>query len=413
MIARHDGRIVFVSGAVPGERVRARVERVTKQAIWAEAVEIAEASPDRRQTSVDPACGGLTYAHIAYARQLAIKADIIEDAFRRLGRITIGRVVTVMASPEAGYRLRARLHVHEGRAGFFREGSHTWCDGAATAQLLPETLPAVDAQIAALGKIAGELEAVTVAENVAASERVLHLEVKQGSNVTVRDGQIALVPGVTGVTADGGGHRPLPLAGSATVTDAARDLFAGDSPVSLLAAWTRHAPAFFQGNRYLTGALVRRVLEWVSADAVIDLYAGVGLFSVALAARGARVMAIEGDRLAAADLSSNAKAWRARLNAICAPVESAASSARRAGTTFGACIVDPPRSGLSPEALAQVLSLRTPELIYVSCDPATLARDAAKLIADGYAIDGIEALDLFPNTPHVETVVRFVRGVRS
>jgi 23S rRNA (uracil1939-C5)-methyltransferase len=180
--------------------------------------------------------------------------------------------------------------------------------------------------------------------------------------------------------------------------------------VSELAVWTRHAPAFFQGNRFRVGDLARRVLEWVHAETVLDLYAGVGLFSIALAARGARVTAIEGDRLAAADLTSNARSWRERLQAVCAPVEEAVSAAGRSSAAFGACIVDPPRSGLSAAALTQVLTVAAPELIYVSCDPATLARDAAKLLAGGYRIDAMEAFDLFPNTPHIETAVRFVRA---
>jgi 23S rRNA (uracil1939-C5)-methyltransferase len=211
--------------------------------------------------------------------------------------------------------------------------------------------------------------------------------------------------------------RPVTLAGSATVTDAARDLFAGDSPVSELAAWTRHAAAFFKGNRHCTGALVRRVLDFTTTDRVVDLYAGVGLFAVALAARGASVVAIEGDRLAAADLSANAGPWRARLATICAPVEQAAAvlHARRPESgesdgTPGTVIVDPPRTGLSPAALAQVLALGAKEVIYVSCDAATLARDAAHLVADGFRLDTIDAFDLFPNTPHIETVVRFLRA---
>src|SRR6188474_2050412 len=120
MLARHEGQVVLVSGAIPGERVTAIVERVTRQVIWARLADVRDASPDRRDPVGDPACGGLAYACIAYDRQRALKALVIADAFRRIAGITLEAPPAVAASPETGYRLRARLHVRKGRAGFFR-----------------------------------------------------------------------------------------------------------------------------------------------------------------------------------------------------------------------------------------------------------------------------------------------------
>jgi 23S rRNA (uracil1939-C5)-methyltransferase len=109
MIARHDGAIVFVSGAIPGEVVEAEIERVQRGTAWAATRQVLERSPDRVDGAPDGACGGSVFAHIAYPRQCALKAAIVEDAFRRLGRITLDAPVPVMPSPAEGYRMRARL----------------------------------------------------------------------------------------------------------------------------------------------------------------------------------------------------------------------------------------------------------------------------------------------------------------
>src|SRR5829696_9432594 len=122
MIARHLGQIVLVRGAIPGERVRAWIERAERRLAYAVTREVVDPSPDRRAGSPDPLCGGALYAHIGYPRQLAIKSDVIRDAFARLGRHPLSAPVDVAASPEEGYRMRARFHVHAGRAGFYREG---------------------------------------------------------------------------------------------------------------------------------------------------------------------------------------------------------------------------------------------------------------------------------------------------
>ena len=190
------------------------------------------------------------------------------------------------------------------------------------------------------------------------------------------------------------------VAGSSHVTDA---LAIGDrAPIEL----RRHVLAFFQGNRYLLNDLVSHVVAQVPlrSDA-IDLYAGAGLFAVSAAAiRGARVTAVEGDRVAAADLEANARAADGEVTAVHQPVEAFVAASRPRPTTL---IVDPPRTGMSREALDGVLALGAARVIYVSCDIATLARDARRIVDAGYAIEGITAFDMFPNTPHVETVVVF------
>ena len=415
MIARDDGRIVFVSGAIPGERVRARVERTAKQLRWAATIEVLEPSPDRRTVPYDPACGGSAFAHIRYARQLELKQQILVDAFRRIARITLEAAPVVAPSPEGGYRLRARLHAKHGQLGFFLEGTHTICDASPTAQLLPEATAAAREVFGALGPRSADCDAVIVSENVAGTERVLHLEPRDHARLddvadairAVAGEQTPRLTGVTTIVRDELVH----IIGTPSVTDTAASLFAGASPLPGDAVWTRRAPSFFQGNRYLVGALVRRVIECAAGDRAVDLYAGVGLFSVALAANGAQVTAVEGEAFAAEDLATNARPFGSRLEVVRATVEDAVQRPSR--PIPAAVVLDPPRTGVSPGALRSLAAWAAPTLVYVSCDPPTLARDAASLATFGYRLASLEAFDLFPNTPHVESLAVFTRSGTS
>jgi 23S rRNA (uracil1939-C5)-methyltransferase len=395
MIARSEGQVVLVSGAIPGERVSARVERVGKGVIYAGVVGIESASPDRQVPFTDPLCGGSLYAHIAYGRQLEIKAQVIADAFGRIGRIPLAVPVRVASSRDDGYRMRARLHVYGGRIGFFREGSHELCDARKTRQLLAATCDTVEQLAAGLRSIADEsVRAVEVSENVEASQRVVHFETSSPAGHAIDI--LGATPGLTGATATPG----RTLAGDPYV----RETLTVDGHELVL---RRHVLAFFQGNRYLLGPLVSHVASLVAAgDAVVDLYAGAGLFSAAAAARGARVIAVEGDRTAAADLQANLAALGGEVRALHQPVEAFVAQHRTAADVV---IVDPPRTGMSKEALHGALNFRAARLVYISCDVATLARDARQLADAGYELQRIEAFDLFPNTPHVECVVQFAR----
>lgn len=396
MIARHDGAIVFVSGAIPGEVVEAEVEKVQRGTGWAITREVRQASPDRQADPPDGACGGSVLAHVRYDRQRALKAAIIEDALRRLGRITLDTPPDVAASPVDGYRMRSRLHVRNGRIGFFREGTHSLCDAASTRQLTAGAIEVVRAIARALASLARDTVAdIELAENVDASQRALHLELVKDADPSPL-ASLTRVDGVTGVSCSPPeSRRAMELWGSPLVTDAV-------SGVTL----SRHARSFFQGNRFLLVPLVDHVLSRVGDGPVLDLYAGVGLFSVTAAAAGhGPVTAVEGDAVSASDLKRNA-AQRTDVRVRDDAVEDyLARSPARPGTV----IVDPPRTGLSKMALAGVIGLRAPRLVYVSCDVATLARDARAIVDSGYRLTHVQAFDLFPNTAHVETVIAFSR----
>jgi 23S rRNA (uracil1939-C5)-methyltransferase len=425
MIARADGLVVLVSGAIPGERVRATIERVRKGVAYAAAVDIEEPSEDRRVVGGDPLCGGCLYAHIVYPRQLELKALVIADAFGRIGRLQLPAGVQIVPSPEEGYRMRARLHVRGRRIGFFREGTHEICDVRQTRQLLPATSDALDALVAAARSLAVDgIREIELTENISASQRVVYLDVATAPVIDAADGvnaldaarsleRLAATEGLTGLAAPGAVH------GDVYVTDT---ITLDDHPAITL---RRHVLAFFQGNRYLINQLAAHVAAQVPARGVmIDLYAGVGLFAMAAAAaRGSRVTAVEGDRIAAADLAANAAATNGAVVAVHQSVETYLDSVRgvglhRTGQQTGqphrddpesTIVVDPPRTGLSREALDGICRLAAPRIVYVSCDVATLARDARGIVDSGYILARVDAFDLFPNTPHVETVTVFDR----
>jgi 23S rRNA (uracil1939-C5)-methyltransferase len=417
MIARHLGQVVLVRGAIPGERVYAWIERAEKRMAYAVTREVLEPSPDRRPAGGDPLCGGALYSHIAYARQLALKSDVIRDAFARLGRYSIDYPVDVAGSPEEGYRMRARFHVHGARAGFYREGTHQLCDAVATRQLRPQTVAAAERLAASLDREApGETISVTITENLAGDERAAHLELapraRIGDEALERAASDAQMLGIS-VQEQGAGE--LRAIGTPAVSDPVPAITGDRARDGLL---RRHAASFFQGNRYLLPSLVLAVAAAVpDAGEVLDLYAGVGLFAVALAALGRlEVTAVEGDRTSGADLRENARPHAPRLECHVGSVEAYLASRAGGASAKGGLarrpatlLVDPPRTGLSKEAAESVVRLAPPRIVYVSCDPPTLARDARRLLEAGYSLDSLRAFDFFPNTPHVESLATFRR----
>jgi 23S rRNA (uracil1939-C5)-methyltransferase len=395
MLARHNGQVVLVWGAIPGERIRARIERTGKGVLFAETTEVLSSSPDRRDAQADWRCGGNVLAHVTYDRQRELKSEIIRDAFARIGRMPLDAAPSVVPSPEQGYRMRARLHVRSGRIGFVREGSHDVCAVGPTGQMLPATVAWIERAEALLrgGKLAG-LTSIEIAENIPATERACHLELEPGRNA--RAFAALATEGITGLSAQVLDRRGVEtLAGSPSVSDSI-------GPLQL----RRDARVFFQGNRFLLEALVQRVTGLVPDGPVVDLYAGVGLFGLSLAAtRAAEVTLVEGDPTSGQDLEVNARPYADRARVIRTSVEDFLRHDKPAGNET--LIVDPPRTGMSQDAVRAMVRLKPNRIVYVSCDVATLARDARVLVDAEYSLGEIGAVDLFPNTAHVETVCVF------
>jgi len=405
MIARHDGAVVLVSGAIPGETVEADVEKVQRGTVWARTVAVLEPSPDRVAPVVDVACGGNVFAGIAYPRQLALKRDIVRDGFTRIGRLSLPEDLPVHGSSVEGYRMRARLHARHGRIGFFREGTHELCTLASAGQLLPEAVAAIGRLEAALAAVPqAQVAEVELAEDVEGRTRVCHLELAAEGNPA----GLAALPSIEGLTglswSPAGAEGSLALQGDPTVHDVIDCAVDGRYARVRL---RRHARAFFQANRYLVAPLVNAVAGRAGTGPVIDLYAGVGLFAAALVGLGwTSVTAVEGDPWSARDLEANAGTAGPALGVAHQSVEAYVHE-RGAVSPDTTVIVDPPRTGLSREAMAGILALGAGRLVYVSCDVATLARDARAIVEAGYALGPVELFDMFPNTAHIETVVTF------
>lgn len=370
------GAIVLVAGAIPGERVRARVTERRHGVAFADTTEVLDASPDRREPPSDPLCGGNLLAHIAYPRQLELKREILADAFRRQARLSLESLPPITGSPETGYRMRARLHLAHGRLGFYRERSKDVCDAAGTGQLSAGAAALLESAGAALTPYADAIEEVVLAENVAATERILHVARKAGAPDVLPPDLVASIAGVSG-------------------GDVINEELPGGARLQ------RQAASFFQANRFLLAQLVTTVCDAAGAGNIADLFAGVGLFAVEAASRGAEVIAVESDARSSADLVANLAPFGLSARAVKEPVEAWLGGRRSVPETV---IVDPPRAGLSNDARRRLLDVRPEKMVYVSCDPVTLARDVKEFLGGGYRLTRLEALDLFPNTPHVESI---------
>src|SRR5688572_6095239 len=258
MLARLEGHVVLVWGAIPGERVSARIERTSKGVAFADTVDVLRPSEDRRAAG-DWRCGGNVFAHVTYSRQLQLKGEIVQDAFGRIGRHPLRERPDVIGSPEHGYRMRARLHAQDGRLGFYREGTHQLCDAGVTGQLLPSTrlLIAAVEQTIVKQHLAG-LAGVEIAENIPGDERACHLDLRAGANPADFGPLAESLAGLSAQRAD----QPdvVRISGVPAITDV---LHLADGENAATLTLRRDVRAFFQGNRYLLEKLVRHVLALV------------------------------------------------------------------------------------------------------------------------------------------------------
>jgi tRNA/tmRNA/rRNA uracil-C5-methylase (TrmA/RlmC/RlmD family) len=415
-MGRMDGEVVFVRGALPGERVRVRVVRRAKGFIEAALVEILDASPDREDPP-DASPGALAGADLFYMKlsaQRAAKREIVRDCFARIARIDLGERLTgpEPAGPAWGYRNKILLHLGSGgRYGMHRRGTHEVIP-LDRSLLMPEVfnrealpflldLPRAPQALVRLDGRGGFLADLSGVKEKPASfaERVL-----------ARIGGIRVPPSCLGLLVSGRvvwgeENLEIPLAGR---------------------MFRAHAHSFFQVNLAETEALVRRLGARMeergrSADRsgplLLDLYGGVGLFAAALGDRFERVVTVESDRGAVRDARANLARdpdVAKRGTVVPGLVEKVLSGWAESGLPFGdsegaEVVADPPRTGLGASVVRDLGRLRPRRIDLVSCDPATLARDARLLEAEGYGIERVLLVDMFPQTPHVETVTFLAR----
>ncbi len=375
-----DGRVVFVPFAAPGDRLRVRVIEERARFARGEIEAVLEPGADR----VTPACavfgrcGGCAWQHVAYAAQVDAKRAILGDALARIARLGAPPAIEFTASPAAyGYRGRARVLVSRGQVGFRQRRAHAVC--AVTS--CPLLLPALDR---ALGALAAAPPA--------------------------GDGEWELAAGSDGRV------RVAPLDAAARRRPAARE--AGPDPIELVAAGERirvSPGVFAQAHALLLDALAEALLEAAgTGDTVLELHAGAGFFTLGLARRFARVVAIESDPDAIRDLAGNvAAAGLRQVRVVEARVE--AWLAGGEADTLGADVVvlDPPRGGIGALAAAALARSPARRLAYLSCDPATWARDLAVLLSQDWRLARVHGFDLFPQTPHVEALAVLERTVSA
>ena len=405
MLAHQGGRVVLVDGAIPGERVHARVDRERRDVIFATVINVIEPDPDRRSVDSDPTCGGQNYLHIDYDRQLQLKSEVIGDALRRMTQIDVATPIVVAASPECGYRMRSRLHAGSSGLGFLRGGTHKLCNSARTGQLLPDTSRVISKIGRRLSRSRYEsVLHVDLAESVDGEMRIVNFHLKKSyeSNVIAK---WTTGCGLAGVTCSRRGSSKIKVvSGRPTIFDPIGTLVRCD--VTTRGSIERHANSFFQGNRYLLSTLVTETCRRVKDGPVLDLYAGVGLFSGALAALGVEnVTAVERDVSGHRDLVANAKGTC--IEAIGNSVE--AFLATSATAIAGTVIVDPPRVGLSKIVVEALAERGVSTLVYVACDVATFARDLRRFCDAGYGVEDVQAFDMFPNSSHVELLATLTR----
>jgi 23S rRNA (uracil1939-C5)-methyltransferase len=400
-VARYGGLVLFVRGAAPDEQVEVAIRERRRRLAYAQTLSVLRPSAVRREPPCPylPDCGGCPWQHLEYEAQRDAKRSIVREQLRRIAGIDFP-VAAVLPSPrEYRYRRRLKLRVADGEVGFFAGASHRLIPVRHC--LLAE--PAVDAAIPWSSELVRALRTrlrrVEIAAASAVGESVVVCGEAEGAWVDSDAEYCARWLAAHGAV------RGLRLAGRGW-----RRRW-GD-----LRMWVRpeeetevevRARTFTQVNAEADRLLVRTVLRLVEPQAgmrVLDLYAGAGNLSLPLARRGAEVLAVEQHPQASED--GAAAAARLRLTgyrATCAQAEKAVERAVATGDRFDVVLLDPPRSGASA-VIGPLVELAPARIVYVSCDPATLARDLRSLV-DRYRVCAVQPIDMFPHTYHIETVL--------
>ena len=419
---RSRGKAVFIPFVLSGEKIDASLSEEKPGFARAQAISMVEPSPHR----IPPLCpyfarcGGCHYQHASYEHQLEIKKEILRENLLRIAKLELQCEIQAHPSPPWNYRNRSRLQVQirpEFAAGYFKFASHELLP----VEECPISSPLINRGIAALwhaGRAGKAVEGVHEVEFFSNSDdsRLLleFLCAPEARRAAVRawaEGLCADMPEIAGVVAfrepQKGVQQPLVAVGASELTYRTRN-----------AAFRVSAGAFFQTNRFLADELIDIVTAGHSGELALDLYAGAGLFSTALACDFHHIVSVESSQTAVRDLRYNLPVNGKAVHAAAEQYLNEFEKNGRAGN--GAAlpqllpkpdlvVVDPPRSGLGDRVARLLASVDAPRVIYVSCDPATLARDLVPLQAAGYRVEEAHLVDLFPQTYHLESVLHLVR----
>lgn len=361
-VGRVDGKTVFVAGAVPGDLVEIEIFEERARFDRARVIRLVESEVDRIDPPCDVfgTCGGCRWQMVVRETQLGWKRDIVESQLLHLARLEVEVRATLAPGPAYGYRNRLDLQVDGGRFGLYEQGSHR--------------LVTFDrCHLLATGAVA----------------RLADLATPTRGKVTVRAG---IRTGETAMIGDGPGL----MRGRAAVI---HEEVAGRR-------FRISGRTFFQVNTDGADELVRQVDLLVGdrsrSDVLVDAYAGGGLFSATIGEGVGEVIGVESDRTAIADLRVNAPHARVVASQM-------ANAFGSLPETVDLIVVDPPREGMGKQVVAGLVGLGARSIVSVSCDPASFARDARHLVDSGYVLVSVQPIDLFPQTPHIETVSHFTR----
>jgi 23S rRNA (uracil1939-C5)-methyltransferase len=395
-LGRHAGRAIFVPYAIPGERIVARITEDRGRYAFAEVVRVLEPSPHRvtpRCPHFGPGrCGGCHFQHVADAAQPGYKRDVVIDQFRRIGGFTDPPVQPTVPSPDAwAYRNHATFHVDEA-------GNLCYVGTDNATQVPIEECHIIQP---ALLDLLNELDF----EGVTGLDRV-RLQVGSGGDQMVvlstgDDGppelEVTMPVSVNFLLSD---NEPVNLVGSSYVSYTVRGR-----------TFRVTAGGFFQVNLPQAEALIDLVLDRLALrgpETVLDLYAGVGLFTAFLAERASLVTSVESYPPAVTDADVNL-ADLDNVDLIEGTVEDVLPELEG---PYDLAVLDPPRTGVERHALDALAALAPHGLVYVSCEPSTLARDAKRLVQKGYHLVDVTPVDMFPQTYHIECVAHFTRSSR-
>lgn len=377
-LCRDQGRVTLVPLVLPGEQIHAEITSDKGQFLRAKATQILTPHAQRVQPRCPyfGTCGGCHYQHADYDLQLQVKLDILRETLARVGKFEAPADIRTVTGPAYEYRNRVQLHVDKRKIGYHKLGSNQLLE----IDQCPISSPKIQETIRTLRQMARERRW----PNFLKSIEIFTNETEVQVNVL---------------------ESTLPVA--QRFFDWCAETIPGYAPGVLHYKTAGHSfrvshDAFFQVNRFLVDDLTNLVLEGAEGESAIDLYSGVGLFTVPLGKRFANVTAVETGSTAVRDARFNAEQAGVRVDALQMPAE-AYLAGDEAKADF--VVADPPRAGLGKQVVEALCKAAPQRLHIVSCDPATLARDLMRLLQD-YDLESLTMVDLFPQTFHLETVAK-------
>ena len=428
-VARIEGCAVFIPNAVAGERVKVRIEVAKKTWAAGKIVEIIEKSPHRcnRECAVAKKCGGCDFWHMDYEEESRLKAERVRQCLNRIGGEALEKVEILAAPTCYGYRNKAQYPVaaRKGRAyaGFFQAGTHEVVENK-RCLILPEQTDAVkDAVMDYVNQFRitaynesehkGLLRHIYVRRGAVSGQILVCLAVNGRAIPRERElvERLKKIPGFTTLVLSVNTKK-----GNAVLGDEFITLYGpGHIEDTLCGLNFRLSPrSFYQVNHHQAQRLYEAAItqaEITKADTVLDLYCGVGTITLAMASAAGKVIGVEVIPQAVEDARDNAKRnGIENAEFFCGDAGQAALELEKSGIRADVVVVDPPRKGLNGDTIEALARFAPRRIVYVSCDPATLARDVALLKERGYTVKNALAADLFPRCSHVESIVTMIKG---